>query len=312
MALSFSTFFEKFFKARFIVLIVWACILITCCFFALDFLSLTNLSFIPPDGSDAAKAEEALKKYFPDDAKQSRFIVLMQLTNKKNKDYPTILSNNWTMKTTEKIIKSAKSFKEDKKMLADYMGRYTFDYPKDDPYALQFLEATFVSSNNRSSLLILSTKEKGTQKVMNWIRYMRDELDKIDKVDGTFTLDLIGFDTLDFDMTDGATNDMKFMDAVSLPLALVVFIAIMQSLSVAVVPVLAVGASVLLSFTIMNPIARAMSIPSYCPAIMMSIEIAMSIDYSLFLLTRFHEEIGRGVQPKLASEKMLRYSEKQS
>jgi len=308
--MDFSTFFKGFYKVRFVILIIWVLILGTCAFFALKFLGLTNLNFIPPVGSKAEEADAVLKQQFPDDARKSRFVVLMQLTGKNNQTYPDILAKNWTYRTTELIIKAAKSFKDMPDLLENAMGRYTFEgkYDPNDDLATMFLTTTFVSKNNQSSILILETKEKGTQNVMNWIRYMRSEFKKIDKVDGTFTIDIIGFDTLDFDMTDGAEADLKFMDAVSLPLALLVFIAILRSLTVAIIPVIAVASSVLLSFSIMVPIAHAMSIPSYCPAIMMSIEIAMSIDYSLFLLTRFHEEIAQGQKPIVAAEKMLRFS----
>jgi len=308
--MKFSSFFKVFYTLRFATLLIWFCVLVTCGFFALDFLSLTNLNFIPPDGSPAAEADAVVKAQFPEDYNRSRFIALMQLTSKKNKKYPDILAGNWTWKTTDLIIQAAKDFDDEDDILDGYMGRYTFEgqYDPTDPYDLRFLNDGFVSKNNRSSILILATKEKGTQRVMDWIRYMRGKFEDMDKVDGTFTIDLIGFDTLDCDMTDGASADLKFMDAVSLPIALFVFIAILRSVTVAIIPIFSVASSVLLSFTIMVPIAKAISIPSYAPAIMMSIEIAMNIDYSLFLLTRFHEELNNGCTAIEAAEKMLRYS----
>jgi len=232
------------------------------------------------------------------------------MTDKNNSDYPDILANNWTYHTTDLIVNAAENFEDDPHLFAGAMGRYTFEgqYDPDDDMAVQFLTSTFVSSNNRSSILVMATNERGTQNVMNFIEYMRAKFEKMDKVNGTFTLDIIGFDTLNYDMTAGAEADLKFMDCVSLPIALIVFIAVNRSLTVAIIPVIAVASCVLLSFAVMVPIAQAMSIPSYCPAIMMSIEIAMSIDYCLFLLTRFHEEISHGKSPMVAAEKMLRYS----
>jgi len=98
------------------------------------------------------------------------------------------------------------------------------------------------------------------------------------------------------------------MDSISLPVALVVFILIMRSLSVAIIPIVSVAASIALSFSLMYPIAKLMDIPSFAPAVMMSITIAMSIDYCLFLLTRFHEELSNRNPPMTAARNMLRYS----
>jgi len=308
--MEFSSFFKVFYKLRFAFLFIWLCGLIACGFFALDFLSLTNLNFIPPDGSPAAEADAVLTEQFPNDSKQSRFLVLMQMTDKENENYTHILDGNWTYHTTELILDAAKSFLDDPDVFVSGMGRYTFEgqYDPDDDYAVQFLDTTFVSKNNRSSIMILTTKEKGTQNVMKWVRYMRKAFARMDTVNGTFSLDIIGFDTLSLDMTDGATSDLKFMDGVSLPIAFLVFVAILRSVTVAIIPIISVASSVLISFAVMVPITKLVSIPSYCPAIMMSLEIAMSIDYSLFLLTRFHEEVKRGHPPYVAAEKMLRYS----
>ena len=56
----------------------------------------------------------------------------------------------------------------------------------------------------------------------------------------------------------------------------------------------------------MVPIAKyGMTVASFTPNIMMSLILAMSIDYSLFLLTRFREEVLRGTAKVLAVKKML-------
>ncbi|ETO03816.1 hypothetical protein RFI_33586, partial [Reticulomyxa filosa] len=55
--------------------------------------------------------------------------------------------------------------------------------------------------------------------------------------------------------------------------------------------------------SIMRPVAEyGFTVNPFAPSIMMSVTVAMSIDYSLFLLTRFREEvekqISKGVRPK--------------
>lgn len=52
--------------------------------------------------------------------------------------------------------------------------------------------------------------------------------------------------------------------------------------------------SALVSFCGLFFVSYAMQIISFAPSLMMSLMVAMSIDYSLFLLSRFREELLEG------------------
>ena len=52
-----------------------------------------------------------------------------------------------------------------------------------------------------------------------------------------------------------------------------------------------ITASIAASFDIVYPLTLVTDVISFAPSVMMSLTIAMSIDYSLFLLTRFVEEV---------------------
>lgn len=67
-----------------------------------------------------------------------------------------------------------------------------------------------------------------------------------------------------------------------------------------ILPVISVAAGILVSFLVMLPVAKASTVSIVAPNLMMSVSIAMSVDYSLFLLSRYREEMKLGVPPRTA------------
>ncbi|MHA1778113.1 MAG: MMPL family transporter, partial [Candidatus Heimdallarchaeaceae archaeon] len=61
-------------------------------------------------------------------------------------------------------------------------------------------------------------------------------------------------------------------------------------------------------FAIMVPIAKTMPVFSFVPSVMMALTIAFSIDYSLFLLSRYKEEIQKGKDVDTAIFLMLKHA----
>eukprot|EP00121_Abeoforma_whisleri_P002736 Awhi_evm1s2460 len=87
---------------------------------------------------------------------------------------------------------------------------------------------------------------------------------------------------------------MERMDSITLPLAMFVLVCVLKSARLMIVPLASIIVSIGISFMSMYPIALHISVASTAPSMMMSIIIAMSVDYSLFLLCRFKEEIQKG------------------
>ncbi len=101
----------------------------------------------------------------------------------------------------------------------------------------------------------------------------------------------------DFLLTDSVQDTQEQslrIDLISLPLALVVLTMIVRSWRVLIFPLFCVGTTMLLSFALMygvtsNP--NIIQVPSFVPSLMEAIAVAMNIDYSLFILSRFRDEI---------------------
>merc|ERR1719197_295400 len=104
-------------------------------------------------------------------------------------------------------------------------------------------------------------------------------------------------------METASHHDIAIKDPIVLPIALIVLAVVVRSWRLMLIPVFCVSCSVCLSYTIMYPVAVfAMNCSPFMPTIMISVTIAMSIDYSLFLLTRFREEIDKSPDVQLAVE----------
>jgi len=77
-------------------------------------------------------------------------------------------------------------------------------------------------------------------------------------------------------------NAIVISDGISIPLALIYFIYIVQSVRWVVIPLLSIAFSFALSFMGMYEVSHSYNVPSVAPNLMLALIIVMSIDYSLF------------------------------
>ncbi len=92
----------------------------------------------------------------------------------------------------------------------------------------------------------------------------------------------------------GVEKDAMTMDLVVLPISLCVLGVILKSFRLLIIPLLCVGVAALCSLSIVYFVALGEPVISFAPSLMQSLLIAMSIDYSLFLLSRYREELLKG------------------
>ena len=95
-------------------------------------------------------------------------------------------------------------------------------------------------------------------------------------------------------IADALIHDLAISDAISIPLALLAYIFTVRSVRFSVFPLLGIISGILLSFVIMLPVSKHMDVIAFAPNLQMSISIAMGVDYSLFILSRFAEEVQAG------------------
>eukprot|EP01083_Nonionella_stella_P316351 1146592_1 len=173
----------------------------------------------------------------------------------------------------------------------------------------------FVSKDNKSAIGILTYDDTLDQATKN--NFIDDLDSKCDWIssgygDDHMTMSMTGESALIKAMNAESRKDVEKKDTLTIPIALCVLALIIRSWRLMFIPLLTFGTSICASFSVMRPFAEhVLDVNPFCPSIMMSVTIAMSIDYSLFLLSRYREEIernsGDGLIP-ISRERMIEIS----
>jgi uncharacterized membrane protein YdfJ with MMPL/SSD domain len=103
-------------------------------------------------------------------------------------------------------------------------------------------------------------------------------------------------------------SDAKRSESLAFPLVLIVLVVIFGSLTAALLPVALGLSSVLLTGAVIYGLSRQVVLSVFVINIASMLGIGVAIDYSLFMLVRYREEIARGVERAKAREAMMRTS----
>jgi uncharacterized membrane protein YdfJ with MMPL/SSD domain len=111
---------------------------------------------------------------------------------------------------------------------------------------------------------------------------------------GAVKLHLVGAGALWAGMVDLTKDDLKGAERVGFPVVALILLAIFGSLAAAVLPLAIGGVSVLLTMALIGLLARHTTMSFYVPNMASMIGIGVAVDYSLFVVVRFREELRDG------------------
>jgi len=160
----------------------------------------------------------------------------------------------------------------------------------------------FISEHNNSAIAILTFDSRYAQQDKN--RFMDDLHDACRRIsheiggdvddEHRVTVTMTGESALIYAMNQESRKDVERKDTLTIPIALCVLAFVIRSWRLMFIPLITFAVSICASFSVMRPFAEhVLDVNPFCPSIMMSVTIAMSIDYSLFLLSRYREEVER-------------------
>jgi RND superfamily putative drug exporter len=104
---------------------------------------------------------------------------------------------------------------------------------------------------------------------------------------------------------DAAGEDLSNAETVGLPVAALILVAVFGSLVAAGMPMLVAGAGLVGGFGVVFLLAQVVEVGALVENAATMIGLAVGIDYSLFIVTRYREEVGNGLSRADAAERAM-------
>jgi len=120
-----------------------------------------------------------------------------------------------------------------------------------------------------------------------------------------YSAQLTGFGPIQLAAAELSEQDLTRAETVSLPIAALVLILVFSSVIAAGMPLLVAGLAIPTSIGVMNLVAKQTEMSIYVLNIATMLGLALAIDYSLFITSRFREELARGRTVEQAVERAV-------
>ncbi len=155
---------------------------------------------------------------------------------------------------------------------------------------------TYASTGNG---LMISADGRSSVAVMHFsadLQTVQDEVERIRRIlaEGELQTYVTGEPAVYADLTSHSFEDLRKVEVYGLPVALVALILVFGSLVAAALPVITGGLAVSVTLGAMYLIGRATSMSIFSMNVATLLGLAVAIDYALFIVWRFREELNRG------------------
>jgi len=137
----------------------------------------------------------------------------------------------------------------------------------------------------------------GADDLQKYAPTLRDDLPK---PGGDMQQYLTGNSPLNADIATQETKDITHADTIGLPVAFVVLLLAFGTVVAAALPLLLGGLGIVTTFGLLGVFAHFTSFNAFVESAVTMIGLALGIDYSLMIVTRFREELDRGRTPLTA------------
>jgi RND superfamily putative drug exporter len=117
---------------------------------------------------------------------------------------------------------------------------------------------------------------------------------------GAVQMHLVGGGALWAGMVDLTKDDLSHAERIGFPLILLVLIGVFGALAAAALPLAMGGVSVLVTLAVIDVLARHTLMSFYAPNMASMIGLGVAVDYSLFVVVRYREELATGVSREQA------------
>jgi len=290
------------------VILAWVVATLLLGFFgAIHLMGSCKNEFESPPGSLSEIAQAKMTSYFGDatDSRSSEILFFQGAANQNLVADGVLKSLTTDMKTYLQTNLEADLYSD-----LTFEGYYSM-LEKGPPF--NTTAKSFLSKDGTSSFVIMGYPGANTMKYGKQFLSMVNKFRDDHYSSGTFVGDLqfvgdAGGGVTAVQAASAAAESIERMDMISLPIAFLVLAISLRSLRMLVLPFITLIVGCVVAFGIMGIAAQVITVSSATPAVMMSMLLAISIDYALFLLSRFQEEIKSGEDVDTAVHQMLLHS----
>jgi RND superfamily putative drug exporter len=144
-----------------------------------------------------------------------------------------------------------------------------------------------VSADRHAMLIPLAMRGDDVEPIVELVEAADDR--------GGFNVEIVGEQTADRDFEELSGQDLREGElSIGLPAALVVLLLVFGSLVAGVVPLLLAILSIVVAVALAAVVGQGFSLSFFVVNMITGMGLALGIDYSLFILSRFREERARG------------------
>ena len=150
-------------------------------------------------------------------------------------------------------------------------------------------DARFVSDDGTATYVVVEldlTNEESVEAV----EPLREQISDVPGL----TYQLTGYGPVTKDSAEQSEADLQRAEAVSLPIAAIILILVFASLIAAGMPLLVAGLAIPSSLGVIYAVAQQIEMSVFVLNIATMLGLALAIDYSLFIVSRFREELEKG------------------
>ena len=112
----------------------------------------------------------------------------------------------------------------------------------------------------------------------------------------SFDVMIAGQATIGLDQREITQEDLEKGEAFGVPLALIILIVVLGAITAAVIPLVMAIVSIVIALGVSALIGTMFELSLFVSNIITMIGLAVGIDYSLFVVSRYREERGRGLE----------------
>ena len=162
-------------------------------------------------------------------------------------------------------------------------------------------ESTFVSPDRQTTFLIAALTPASTNDVSRTVvpelrETVSSTLERLPRVDG-FDVKVTGNPALDYDVRTISAEDTRRAEEHALPLTLAVLVLAFGALVAATLPIIVGVLAITIALGIVAVAAQFQTMSVFVLNITTMVGLGVGIDYSLLIVTRFREELNRGLSP---------------